>query len=93
MLQRKAYEHLVKWKNTPDKKVSGIIKKFWNMAIWSNFSAIMPASKPRIAIMAVPNSAKRIIHSKLCGMGRPNQAVTATTPMPTASPRTIAALI
>eukprot|EP01022_Parablepharisma_sp_SALTPOND_P017907 TRINITY_DN290_c1_g1_i2.p1 TRINITY_DN290_c1_g1~~TRINITY_DN290_c1_g1_i2.p1 ORF type:complete len:1623 (-),score=570.02 TRINITY_DN290_c1_g1_i2:20056-24924(-) len=49
--------------NTPARKVSGTIRKFWNAANWSNFSAQMPAIKPMVPRMPAPRSANTRIHS------------------------------
>ena len=67
----------------------GMITKFWNAAIWSNFSAHRPAIRPSAPSMAAPSTANTRIHSGATKPGWPNSAVTAKTPRPTARPRTI----
>ncbi|MCY1379861.1 hypothetical protein D9M69_676220 [compost metagenome] len=65
----------------------GMIRKFWNTAIWSNFSAQSPAMRPSVPSMAEPSSANTRIHTGATKLGTAKKTVTANTPTPTASPR------
>ena len=65
----------------------GMIRKFWNTAIWSNFSAQSPAMRPSVPSMAAPSSANTMIHSGATKSGTAKSMVTRNTPSPTASPR------
>ena len=65
--------------------------KFWNAAIWSNFSAHSPATSPSAPMIAAPATAKTRIHAGSAAVSGANQTVTSSTPVPTTSPRTTAA--
>jgi len=70
--------------------VSGTTRKFWNDAIWSNFSAQMAAARPSVPRMPLAPSAKTSIHSG-CRIGTSTkQHATSSTPAPTTMPRTMA---
>ena len=68
-----------------------MMMKFWNAAIWSNFSAQRPATRPKAPISAAPAMVKKRTHSGLATCSGANQIVTISTPVPTATPRTTAA--
>ncbi len=65
-----------------------MMMKFWNAAIWSNFSAQRPATRPSAPISAAPATLKNTIQSGLSTWSGANQTVTSRTPAPTATPRT-----
>lgn len=65
----------------------GMIRKFWNTAIWSNFSAQSPAIRPKVPSMAEPSSANTRIQTGAAKSGTAKKIVTRNTPSPTASPR------
>ena len=67
----------------------GTMMKFWNAAIWSNFSAHSPAIRPSVPSRAAPMKPNARIHSGATSEGCANHQVTAITPMPTARPRTM----
>ena len=68
-----------------------MMTKFWNAAIWSNFSAHRPAMSPSEPSMPAPSSAKAAIHQGSANDSGANHPVTTSTPAPTTSPRTTAA--
>ena len=68
-----------------------MMMKFWKAAIWSNFSAQMPAIKPKVPINAAPSNKNTSIHTACATPTSTKPSVTANTPKPTTTPRTIAA--
>jgi len=68
-----------------------MIRKFWNIAIWSNFSAQMPPISPIVPRIALPRTAKARIQPGAANDGGANTEVTSSTPVPTIRPRATAA--
>ena len=65
-----------------------MMMKFWNAAIWSNFSAHRPAISPSAPIIAAPITANAMTHSGCASCSGANHIVTTSTPRPTTTPRT-----